>query len=763
MPSVAEALQIGWRRHQAGDVAAAENIYRQVLQVAPHDENAWCFLGMACHDQSRYDEALQAYDQALRIKANFPVALNNLANTLKQLGRLEEAVTRCREALRYKPDYGTAHNNLGVALVAQGRLAEASASFQKALELMPNDAVARTNLGATFVRQGRFGEGSEAALQVLRANPNYAEAHKNQAIVWLLLGDFERGWPEYEWRWRCPGSTLPSHVQPLWDGSPVAGRTLLLFAEQGLGDTLQFVRYAAILREQGAQTIVACQRPLLRLLQSCPGIDQLVDQKATPPVFDVAVPLLSIPGLLRTTASSIPASIPYLSAAPHLVARWRARLASLPGYKVGIAWQGSAGFHADRQRSIPLAAFAPLGAVPGVHLISLQKGYGAEQVAQLRGAFEVVDYAHELDEVEGPFMDTAAIIANLDLVVTADTSIAHLAGALGVPVWIALSISPDWRWLLDREDSPWYPTARLFRQRTLGDWDEVFGRMAAELAGLGRARESVTPVPEPAAPTGFNHLATTRFGPMLINRHDIYIGRSLELYGEFSAAEVYLLAPHLRAGDTVVDAGANIGAHTVPFAQSVGATGAVHAFEPQRVVFQTLCANVALNSLTNVYCRQAALGDSPGTICVPALDYAKDNNFGGLGLGQYRTGEHVSVETLDALQLERCRLIKIDVEGMEVQVLRGARETIARCRPFLYVENDRQEHARELIALLLEQEYRLYWHCPPLFAPDNYRGNPENVFGQVISVNMLCVPQESDVTITGLAPITSPDSDWRTA
>ncbi len=281
---------------------------------------------------------------------------------------------------------------------------------------------------------------------------------------------------------KSPRTRPPINAQPSWDGSPLAGRTILLHAEQGLGDTLHFVRYAQLLCAEGARTIVACQKPLLRLLRSCPGIDEIVDLNGALPFFDVAVPMMSIPGLLRTTLASIPAPIPYLTADPDLVDSWRERLKSTPGFRIGIAWQGSAIFHGDRQRSIPLAAFAPLAAVPGVRLISLQKGDGSEQIRQLRPAFEIEDFTAELDEEHGPFMDTAAIAANLDLVVTSDISIAHLAGALGVPVWIALSVFPDWRWLLDRDDSPWYPTARLFRQRTPDDWGEVFRQVAETVA-----------------------------------------------------------------------------------------------------------------------------------------------------------------------------------------------------------------------------------------------------------------------------------------
>ncbi|MGE3777752.1 MAG: tetratricopeptide repeat protein [Pirellulaceae bacterium] len=481
MTTVAEALQIGWKRQQGGDVRGAELMYRQVLQVAPRDENAWCFLGMACHDQGRYEEAVDAYRQALRLRANFPVALSNLGNTLKQLGRLDESEASCREALRYQPDYSTAHNNLGVTLVAQGRLVEASHSFERALKLMPNDVVAHANLGAVQVRQGRLDEGTANARRALQINPAYADAHKNQAIVQLLLGDFQHGWAEYEWRWRCPGARLPNLVQPRWNGEPLAGRTLLLHWEQGLGDTIQFVRYARLLRNRyQARIVVCCQKPLRSLLRWCEGIDLLVGDDEPLPAYDSWTPLLSIPGILGTELATIPAECGYLRPDPALVARWQPRLAAIHGFRIGICWQGSSDFHADRQRSIPLRHFAELAQIPGVRLISLQRGLGQRQVDELRGRFEVVTFP-DLDTEHGPFLDTAAIVPQLDLVVTADTSIGHLAGALRVPTGLALSVSPDWRWLLDREDSPWYPTARLFRQTRLDDWPGVFACIAREV------------------------------------------------------------------------------------------------------------------------------------------------------------------------------------------------------------------------------------------------------------------------------------------
>jgi hypothetical protein len=258
-------------------------------------------------------------------------------------------------------------------------------------------------------------------------------------------------------------------------------RTILLHAEQGLGDTIQFVRYAPLVKARGGRVLVECRRPLLGLLKTCPGIDRLVVAGDPLPAFDVHAPLLSLPGILGTVLEAIPCSIPYLTADPALVAQWRDKLAALDGVRVGIAWQGNPQYLMDRQRSIPLAQFAPLADLPGVRLISLQKGPGAEQIGQLQGRFPVVDWTADLDERSGPFMDTAAILANLDLVILSDSVLAHLAGALGVTVWMAVPKLPDWRWLLDGEDSPWYPTMRLFRQQAWGNWPDVFQQMRSAL------------------------------------------------------------------------------------------------------------------------------------------------------------------------------------------------------------------------------------------------------------------------------------------
>jgi len=311
----------------------------------------------------------------------------------------------------------------------------------------------------------------------------------------LLEGDFSDGWRGYESRWQQPGFVLPSYRQPRWDGSNLTGKTILLWAEQGLGDTIHFVRYAPLVKQRGGRVIVACQSALLRLLDGCEGIDALVAKEAPPPDFDVYSPLLSLPGILGTTLETAPADVPYLPADTTLVEHWRQQLETAirspgSGPIVGIAWQGNPTYRKDRQRSIPLECFEPLCRVPGIHLVNLQKGPGAEQIGAVARDWPLIDFGAKLDETSGPFRDTAAIMQSLDLVVTSDSAIAHLAGALAVPVWVAIPWMPDFRWLLDREDSPWYPTMRLFRQTTEGSWGDVFERIGAELCERMASRRS---------------------------------------------------------------------------------------------------------------------------------------------------------------------------------------------------------------------------------------------------------------------------------
>jgi FkbM family methyltransferase len=726
MPTPEEMLSHGWQIHQAGSVRQAEQVYQQVLAAQPANANAWCYLGIALYDQQRYDEALAAYNRALVLRPEFPIALNNLGNTYRLMRRIDQAVDCFDRALALKPDYLLAYKNKGTALCWEGRVEAALASYEAALHHAPADP----------------------------------DVHKHIGILRLLLGDFAGGWPEYEWRWKTGEIKLPAVQIPTWDGSPLDGKSILLTPEQGLGDTIQFIRYAAWLKQRfDCRVLFSPPKSLRSLLSTYRGIDEWVTDVASARA-DYFAPLIHIPGVLRHTTADVPAEVPYLAADESLIKTWREKLAEFDGRKIGIAWRGSPTNQADIMRSIPLAEFAPLGRLKGVRFFSLQKGPAAEELNTLAGRLEVVDLGRTIDEGTGAFVESAAVLKNLDLLITCDTAIAHVAGALGVPVWVALAIVPDWRWLMGSEMTPWYPTMRLFRQQTPGDWAGVMERIAEALLEQFADVERKQPSDYRVFTSGFNRLTRTRDGLVLYNRYDQYVGRSIDRYGEYSAGEVDLFRQVVRPGWTVVDAGANIGAHTLVFARQAGPRGFVYAFEPQPVVFQTLCANVALAGLTNVDCRCVAVGETAGTAMVPPVNYNREGNFGGVTMGS-GAGESIPVVTIDGLELPQCHFLKIDVAGRELAVLEGARRTIERWRPILYVAADAAEQLPPLIEHLQSLGYRQFWHTPPLYNSRNFYQNAENEFSRVVTANVVGIHSSIASEIHGLREITGPDSDWR--
>jgi tetratricopeptide (TPR) repeat protein len=463
-----------------GKLDEAVACFHRALELRPDEAEVYSNLGTALVEQGKLDKALDSYRRALELRPDYAIAHYNLGNALQAQGKLEQAVASYHQALELKPDDPVAQNNLGNVYQAQEKLDEAVACYRRALQLEPDYAEAYSNLGNAFRQLRRFDESLASYAQALRIKADCAEALFNRSLLRLLVGDFQRGWPEYEWRWKTGQLVERKFSQPLWDGNPLEGRTILLHAEQGFGDTIQFVRFAPLVKERGAAVILECQRGLLPLLEGV-AVDRLVGEGQEIPSFDVHAPLLSLPGIFKTRLNTIPANIPYLFAKPPLVERWRARLQQIAGYQIGVAWQGSPGYRSDRDRSINLTHFTTLARIPGVRLISLQKGTGTNQLSDVRDLLPITDFRDELDDTNGPFMDTAAIMQSLDLVIAADTAVAHLAGALGVPVWLALSFVPHWPWLLDRTDSPWYPTMRLFRQKRPGDWAGVFDEIQSAL------------------------------------------------------------------------------------------------------------------------------------------------------------------------------------------------------------------------------------------------------------------------------------------
>ena len=402
------------------------------------------------------------------------------------MGKSDEAIASFRRTLALSPDYAEAHNNLGNALQERGQVPDAETCYRQAVSLKPDYTEALNNLGNALRDQRRMAEALECYEQALRLQPDLADVHLGRALAWLELGDFERGWPEFEWRLKCRQYSIPAFRQPLWDGSPLDGRTILLYADHGLGDALQFIRYAALVHQRGGRVIVTCRRPVARLLATCPGVEQVVVEGEGSPEFEVYAPMMSLPRIFATTLATIPDQIPYLVPDQALVQHWgQPRAGSLERH-VGIAWQGNPQNTRDRVRSFRLSQLEPIARRAGIRLFSLQVGYGREQLGELAGQFAVTDLSSGLVD----FLDTAAVVKNLDLVIAPDTALVHLAGASGVRVWVALRFAADWRWMSGRDDSPWYPTMKLFRQPRRGDWDEVFERMAGELENEQAGRNS---------------------------------------------------------------------------------------------------------------------------------------------------------------------------------------------------------------------------------------------------------------------------------
>jgi tetratricopeptide (TPR) repeat protein len=483
-------LRLGGALLSLGEIEESAASYREALRLAPDCAEAQHGLGAALGRLGRYKEA----PACLKPQPDQAAAYNNLGCTLQARGQFEEALDAHARALELRPDDADFHTNRGAALDLLGRYDEALACHEQALRLAPDHAHAHHNRGVVLEALGKYAEALDGFERAIRLEPDLAEAHKHRAMIWLKLGDFARGWPEYEWRWKCRAFDKLRSPVLLWGGEPLDGRTILLHAEQGLGDTLQFVRYAPLVKARGGRVLVEFPRPVVRLLETCPGIDRVIPRGDPLPPFDVHAPLMSLPALLGTTPETIPATVPYLTADPARVRRWRDALAPIGGLRVGIAWRGGPLHRRDRHRSFPLSLYEKLAGIEGVRLISLQRGPGAEQLAALGGRFPVVGLGEGVDPGLASMEDTPAVMMGLDLVIAPDTALAHLAGALGVPVWIALPFSADFRWLVGREDSPWYPTARLFRQARLDDWEGVFERMAGALAVTCAARRHRQPI-----------------------------------------------------------------------------------------------------------------------------------------------------------------------------------------------------------------------------------------------------------------------------
>jgi len=450
--------------------------------------------GVVLSKLNRFDEALVSFERAIELKPDYAGAYCNRGVTLTKSNQHDEALVSFERAIELKPDYAGAYNNRGVTLTKSNQHDEALVSFERAIELKPDYAEAYYNKGRLF--QESLKEYNLASINydnAIALRPEYIEAKWNKSLLKLLLGDYENGWQLYEHRWETESQKLSNRIysQPLWLGDePLANKTILIWAEQGLGDTIQFCRYIKMVSNLGAKVIFDVQEPLLKSLVTLNGVNKTIQIGEKLPNFDFHCPLLSLPLAFKTTIETIPNGIPYLSPDPNKVAYWRQKLEEKSNLRVGLVWSG--GFRPDqpevwsvnKRRNIPLIKLKSLN-LPNIDFYSLQKGVEAEEeLATLQSSGwngpNIIDFTKELND----YSDTAALIANLDLVVSVDTSVVHMTGAIGKPIWILNRFDTDWRWFVDRSDSPWYPTATIFNQPSFGDWDAVVEDVRSKLMEL---------------------------------------------------------------------------------------------------------------------------------------------------------------------------------------------------------------------------------------------------------------------------------------
>ncbi len=463
---------------ESGDTAAAAELIGKAIVFNPSAAKYHLALGYTRQVEGDFDGAAGCYRTALDLDPRYAEAYNNLGCVMQLQGRLAEAADHFRKALEINPALAQANQNLGSLMRDPGKLEAAAENYRKAIQAQPGDASLYVDLGNTLRDQEKFGEAIASFDAALKLKPDHAEAHFSKSLVLLLMGDFAQGWEEYEWRWQRE-PVQRSFAAPQWDGRDLPDGDLLLYAEQGFGDTLQFVRYAPLAARRCRRVIVECQAEMKSLVAAMPGVAQVVAQGEPLPRSAARLPLLSLPRVFKTTLETIPAEVPYLRADPEKLRAWQARLAADgKALKVGLCWAGRPEYWDNNSRSAALGMLAPLASVRGVVFYSLQKGSAAAEAARPPAGMTLKDFSGELRD----FSDTAALVAALDLVISVDTVVAHLGGALGVATWVMIPRPPEWRWLRAGERSPWYPSARLFRQERANDWSSVAERIALALS-----------------------------------------------------------------------------------------------------------------------------------------------------------------------------------------------------------------------------------------------------------------------------------------
>jgi tetratricopeptide (TPR) repeat protein len=720
------ARHLGWCRLATENFAGAESCMREAVVSDSADWRSHYGLGEALRARDPVS-AKAAFAEALARSPKNLHCLLNLCVCALASNDTSAAESYARLALDVAPNNAAAWTNLGFALLAQDRLQQAGDAFGKGERLASassddDEDTEDLNRGVALRLLGKTAEAIEYYQTALPEHPSVG-AHAQYALALLTAGQFRAGWDQYEFRWLEPPLSLQHarYGRPAWAGQDLADKTILIRCEQGAGDVFQFIRYAPLLKARGA-TVFLELRPGLGLLGAMfRGIDRTFRNGEVTDDFDFYIDLMSLPRVFDTTLDTIPSGVPYIDVAVDSQMKWRSRLTGGPDLKVGLVWAGDPAHRRDRQRSMRLEAFAGLVETEGTHWFSLQTGPATRALRDPRFDRRITDLDPHLLE----YADTAAAIQYMDVVVTVDTSVAHLAGALGKPVWVLLPFVADWRWLEDRDDSPWYPTMRLFRQDTPNDWQTVVQRVQMELLHTVRSRNRegstvptrVRPSPKPgesrnipSGGDGISRACRTRVGMIQYIPDSTALARSIEYYGEHLQLQMDILRMLIAPSAVVAEIDAGIGLHTIALANAVGPDGHVFAIERSRIIRRILRQNLIVNDIKNV------------TIMPPAIN------------------DH----SLDQIDFERLDVLKLNKEAAVARYLDTATNTLWRLRPMLLLCCESKQSATTYVARVLDFGYRCWCIATRLYNPTNFNRRSDDLFYGDNSFALLALPEESN-------------------
>jgi tetratricopeptide (TPR) repeat protein len=753
--------QWGWASHWIGRSDEALDLMRKAVAAQPDDWTTHFGLAAMLRSAKQLDASLASTKRALELNPDELYCLAGLVACEVDLGQLEEAEGHARHAIELRPESSTVWSNLGGVLDHQNRYDEALAAYKRAEEfeaLSPESPDDYFNCVICLLRCARTHE----ALAMLEDKlPKYADARaqSHYALALLTSGRMADGWSQYEFRWMKEplASWRPNFAKPVWAGQDLRGKTILLRTEQGHGDFIQFIRYASRIKALGAKVLVQLREEVRGLAALLPEVDQILTPNEPYPPFDFYVNLMSIPWVFGTDLSTVPAEVPYLQADPDRTAGWASRLRHEGTLNVGLVWAGSPTHPRDAARSLTLQRLAALARIAGVRFHFLQKGPAAAEAATPPEGMSFVDLGPDLQD----YGDTAAVIGQMDLILGVDTSVVHLAGALAKPVWVLLPKPADWRWLEEREDTPWYPTMRLFRQRRQDDWDEVIDRVTRELkawvdeprgpspkveehvsAGASALPQQAVALTAPHHIRGLSQVAQTRIGYLQYFPDQPWIGKSIEWYGEHTQLQLELLARMGIAGSTVLEAGAGVGYHALWLAAAVGPTGHLFLYEDDDLLKRALRQNLTTNNVLNATVMRRLLGRS-GNSESPALVLrvgAEDPDPA--------TIAQEPRETIDELRLQRLDWLKINDGIGALDVLVGASETLWRLRSKLFIGTPDDDSLQRLATHAQDMGYSCWKTRTPWFNLANFNLRETDIFDGRTSLTLLAIPEESALEVT---------------